>query len=214
MQSREHKLVITEKVLSRTTSRDPGRLCMVMLTEAGFSNASVTAHCWLNELLEAGTEYLMSLAWCEQLLWQEKGLLSSVEALNNSSPVQKDPPHCHPSTAPQHLGKVCGGLVNHAFAKLQVPLLKHICTCGFQAAALQFLQLAALQFAAPQLRLCALHAGQSHLCSLCFQHPYMPGRKKATENQTTLLGETRIENYPRCLLSMHLYFLVHRHSAL
>lgn len=85
MQSREHKLVITEKVLSRITSRDPGRLCMVMLTEAGFSNASVTAHCWLNELLEAGTEYLMSLAWCEQLLWQEKGLLSSVEALNNSA---------------------------------------------------------------------------------------------------------------------------------
>lgn len=109
MQSREHKLVITEKVLSRITSRDPGRLCMVMLTEAGFSNASVTAHCWLNELLEAGTEYLMSLAWCEQLLWQEKGLLSSVEALNNSSPVQKDPPCCRPSTAPQHLGKVCGG---------------------------------------------------------------------------------------------------------
>lgn len=158
MQSREHKLVITEKVLSRITSRDPGRLCMVMLTEAGFSNASVTAHCWLNELLEAGTEYLMSLAWCEQLLWQEKGLLSSVEALNNSSPVQKDPPCCRPSTAPQHLGKVCGGLVDCAFAKVQVPLLKHICTCGFQAAAWQFLQFAALQFAALQLRLCALHA--------------------------------------------------------
>lgn len=122
MQSREHKLVITEKVLSRITSRDPGRLCMVMLTEAGFSNASVTAHCWLNELLEAGTEYLMSLAWCEQLLWQEKGLLSSVEVLNNSSPVQKDPPHCRPSTASQHLGKVCGGLVSCAFAKLQVSL--------------------------------------------------------------------------------------------
>lgn len=143
MQSREHKLVIPEKVLSRIPSRDPGRLCMVMLTEAGFSNTSVTAHCWLNELLEAGTEYLMSLAWCEQLLWQEKGLLSSVEALNNSSPVQKDPPHCRPSTAPQHLGKVCGGLVNCAFAKLQVPLPKHICTCGFQAAALQSLQFAA-----------------------------------------------------------------------
>lgn len=207
MQSREHKLVITEKVLSRITSRDPGRLCMVMLTEAGFSNASVTAHCWLNELLEAGTEYLMSLAWCEQLLWQEKGLVSSVEALNNSSPVQKDPPRCHPSTAPQHLGKVCGGLVNCDFAKLQDPLLKHICTCGMQAAALQF-----LQFAALQLGLCALHGEQSHLCSLCFQHPYMPGRKKVPENQTTVWGETRIENYHRCLLSM--YFLVHRHSAL
>lgn len=153
MQSREHKLVITEKVLSRITSRDPGRLCMVMLTEAAFSNASVTAHCWLNELLEAGTEYLMSLAWCEQLLWQEKGLLSSVEALNKSCPVQKDPPHCHPSAAPQHLGKVCGGLVNCAFGKLQVPMLKQICTCGSQAAALQFLQFAALHFG-----LCALHA--------------------------------------------------------
>lgn len=92
MQSREHKLVITEKVLSRITWRDPRRLCMVMLTEAGFSNTSVTPHCWLNELLEAGTEYLMSLAWSEQLLWQEKGLLSSVRALNNGFPWQRDAP--------------------------------------------------------------------------------------------------------------------------
>lgn len=96
MQSREHRLVITDKVLSRITSRDPRRLCMVMLTEAGFSNTGVTAHCWLNELLEAGTEYLMSLAWCEQLLWQEKGLLSSVGALNNSIPVAERSPSLQP----------------------------------------------------------------------------------------------------------------------
>lgn len=197
MQSREHKLVITEKVLSRITSRDPGRFCMVMLTEAGFSNGNVTAHCWLNELLEAGTEYLMSLAWCEQLLWQEKGLFSSVEVLNNSSPVQKDPPHCCPSTALQHLGKVCGDLVNCAFVKLQVPLLKHICTCGFRVAALQF-----LQFAAPQLGHCALHAepisraSPAHLgkviCAPLVSNIHACQGEKVTKNQTSLLGETRI----------------------
>lgn len=182
MQSREHKLVITEKVLSRITSRDPGRFCMVMLTEAGFSNGNVTAHCWLNELLEAGTEYLMSLAWCEQLLWQEKGLFSSVEVLNNSSPVQKDPPHCRPSTALQHLGKVCGDLVNCAFVKLQVLLLKHICTwlpsCCLAVPAVCCSATRAL--CSPcrtrqQSQPCTL--GQSHLCSLGFQHPCMPGRK-------------------------------------
>lgn len=68
MQIREHKLVITEKALRRRASRDPVSLCMVMLSKAGFSNGSVTAHCRLNELLEAGTAYLMSLTQHEQLL--------------------------------------------------------------------------------------------------------------------------------------------------